>query len=250
MQVAAITMKAMAIFRIDEFFICAIIVMGSGYSRKPTTKQNSDNDTVMPSTTNIIGQRFSRLLVLSDTERQHGGHRTVLCLCDCGKKIIARNSSLLSGNTKSCGCLQIEITIRRSTKHNHRRARIYNIWCTMKARCCRKSSIVFKYYGGRGIKVCSRWRKFENFLEDVGEGKTGWTLERINTNGHYEVSNICWATPVHQGRNKRNNKIVTVRGVTGCVSELCERFGCPYASVRRRLYRGWDEERAFFAPLS
>lgn len=82
----------------------------------------------------------------------------------------------------------------------------------MRKRCENKKSIGFKHYGGRGIKVCERWQKFENFFEDMGECPNGMSIERIDVNGNYEPSNCKWATNAEQGLNKRNSLKLVVNG--------------------------------------
>ncbi len=122
----------------------------------------------------------------------------------------------------------------------------------MNQRCSDPACHSFKNYGGRGITVCDRWNPkitltaFENFLEDMGEGKIGWLLERIRNNEGYELWNCCWATRVHQARNKRSNLVFTVRGVTNCLKPLCEHFGIHYKAVWARLKRGMAIEQALF----
>lgn len=96
--------------------------------------------------------------------------------------------------------------------HGHRghgsgvRTPTYNTWRAMIYRCTQKSHIAYKNYGGRGIKVCDEWRKFSNFLRDMGERPQNKTLDRIDPNGNYEPSNCRWATPKQQARNKRKKK--------------------------------------------
>lgn len=82
----------------------------------------------------------------------------------------------------------------------------YQIWCGMIARCRKPSHGRYKYYGGRGIKVCDRWLKFENFLADMGERPGDLTLDRINNDGNYEPGNCRWAHHIDQIANRRFTK--------------------------------------------
>lgn len=80
-------------------------------------------------------------------------------------------------------------------------------WKAMKRRCKDQNAWHFSYYGGRGIRVCDRWMKFENFLADMGIRPDGLTLDRKDTNGNYEPGNCRWATPKEQSNNRRNRRI-------------------------------------------
>jgi hypothetical protein len=94
----------------------------------------------------------------------------------------------------------------------------YSSWHSMKARCLNKKVHTYKYYGGRGITVCERWLKFENFLEDMGERPNGFSIDRIDNNGNYEHSNCRWTTQKEQQRNKGKSSQSTSKyiGVSYC----------------------------------
>lgn len=89
---------------------------------------------------------------------------------------------------------------------SHKGNRTYETWKGMRERCLRKKCKIYKYYGGRGIKICRRWNDFAKFLKDMGERPTGRSIDRINNNGNYEPGNCRWATPLQQSRNRRNVK--------------------------------------------
>jgi hypothetical protein len=82
-------------------------------------------------------------------------------------------------------------------------SRTYNIWSGMRKRCNNPNQHAFKYYGGRGIKVCQDWSNYEAFLADMGEAPAGLSLDRINNDGNYEPGNCRWATPKQQAENQR-----------------------------------------------
>lgn len=121
----------------------------------------------------------------------------------------------------------------------------YNSWVGMKTRCLCKTYKRFADYGGRGITVCRRWLKFENFFADMGLRPEGKTLNRKNNNGNYTPINCTWSSQTEQSRNTRTNKLVSYRGSTYCLSEWAEKLGVTHKVLSTRLERGWSIERAF-----
>lgn len=120
----------------------------------------------------------------------------------------------------------------------------------MLARCENPKHPDFHSYGGRGIKVCDRWREsFASFCEDMGTPPTPkHSLDRIDTDGHYEPSNCRWATTKDQARNTRRNRLLTFQGDTMCVVEWAERTGIRAGIINQRLALGWTTERALSEP--
>ncbi len=157
--------------------------------------------------TNHAGEKFGRWIVLSFAE-QRGGMRLWNCVCECGTTRQVAYNNLYSGGSKSCGCLQAERASETHFKHGQVRHPIYRSWSGAKNRCYNKNDQDFKYYGGRGIKVCDRWLvDFWNFWDDMAVGwRPDLTIERINVNGHYEPSNCCWLSIEDQQKNKRPPK--------------------------------------------
>ena len=165
----------------------------------------------------LQGHRFGRLIAQWPCGiNQHGIHW--LCLCKCGTLHIVRGSYLRHGVSRSCGCLKREESSARRTRDNLRhgqarheaRSHEYQAWRAMRQRCMNPNATGYKYYGGRGIKVCARWQKFENFIADMGrkpEGRHGkgplFSIDRINNDGNYEPTNCRWATRLQQSRNRR-----------------------------------------------
>jgi hypothetical protein len=86
---------------------------------------------------------------------------------------------------------------------NGERTSAYHRWRGMRERCNYPKNKKYKYYGGRGITVCERWARFENFLEDMGEPPLGMTLDRKDNDGNYEPGNCRWATKGEQESNKK-----------------------------------------------
>jgi hypothetical protein len=160
-------------------------------------------------------ERFGRLVVIKQAPPRYTPNGRciyrVLAKCDCGNKVIVYENKLRTGMTRSCSCYRTEKSTERllgfNTKHGHTwkggSSPTYLSWQGMVARCTNPSSPAWKWYGGRGIRVCRRWRSFENFLADMGERPHGLTLERRNNDGGYKPSNCCWATRSQQARNRR-----------------------------------------------
>jgi hypothetical protein len=153
-----------------------------------------------------IGDVFHRLTIIDTAEAFKRSGTRFLCRCECGNERVVKQSHLRAETIKSCGCLISEITAKRNASHGKSKTRIYNIWASMKARCFNPKKDKYKYYGGRGVTVCERWRNsFENFLADMGEPPSArHSIDRINNDGNYEPSNCRWATPLEQAHNKRN----------------------------------------------
>lgn len=126
----------------------------------------------------------------------------------------------------------------------------YNSWAGIFQRCDNRKNPAYKNYGGRGITVCERWREsFENFFEDMGIRPEGKTIDRIDHDGNYELTNCRWATPKQQSENKRNNVIITIGNESQTLSVWCEAFGLDYKTASNRIRLGWDSVKAVTDPL-
>lgn len=153
----------------------------------------------------IIGNKYNRLTAIEPTNQRIDGKIVWRYLCECGKEHVTAGRDVARGNTKSCGCLQKEMSLKRSTTHGAKRngktLRSYSIWCGMKTRCKSGYEKSHRYFD-RGIIVCDRWLSYENFIQDMGEPPEGTSLDRINNNGNYEPGNCRWADDLTQSANK------------------------------------------------
>lgn len=197
---------------------------------------------------------FGMLAIIKRIGTDKWGQSRWLCMCDCGNKTIVVGSSLKRGLTQSCGCLNKEKVIKRSTKHGHcRRGKVtgfYKSWQDMIKRCTDPNCTHYSNYGGRGIVVCKRWLKFENFLKDMGEAPLGLTLDRMKNEKGYYKENCRWATSIEQARNRRNNLYVPYNGENRLFVELCEEHNISYHIVYARIYKlNWLPERALTEPV-
>lgn len=185
------------------------------------------------------GERFGRLLV---TRTRARNEIYVDCVCDCGTEKAIKFTSL-GRQTNSCGCLHRESLPNRNFRHGKSRTPIHNIWWTMIQRCTNPTVRAYGYYGGRGITVCERWLRFENFYADMGDRPEGRTLDRIDNDGPYSPENCRWATLQDQRANqrKRTLKLLCIRGheftpentaFTTSGQRACR-------ACRRILNRGW-----------
>lgn len=206
------------------------------------------------------GDRFGRLTVLAEAPPDSHRARQYECRCDCGNKKTVAASRLRQGTVRSCGCLARETNqqlgrIIGLAKTNHgecagRRqgkkvSAEYNIWVLMIQRCYTPTNNVYHYYGGRGIQVCDRWREsFSAFLDDMGRKPSPrHSLDRKDNSLGYSPENCRWATRIEQGRNRRNNRLITINGETRTLSEWAELSGVDRSTIGRRLNHGWPSER-------
>lgn len=136
-----------------------------------------------------------------------------------------------------------------NTKHGYFGTPTYNSWAAMRQRCEYPSHIEYKRYGARGIKVCERWHKFENFLADMGERPEGTTIDRKESDGDYTPDNCRWATKLVQANNSRSNHYLEFNGKIQTLSDWAREYGHLNGQViAKRLRRGWSVEMAITAP--
>lgn len=191
----------------------------------------------------LKGRRFGKLLVTEECGRI-GKNVAWKCKCDCGKEIIVKANSLLTGNTTSCGCGRIEAI----TKHNQTNTPLFNVWRNMKERCTNKNYRTFADYGGRGIKLCEEWQEFTSFYDwAMANGyKKGLSIDRIDVNGDYEPNNCRWADAKTQARNRRNTIFIDYEGVRKSISDWADELKVARNTLYWRYSQGWSTQEILF----
>jgi len=219
---------------------------------------------------NMAGKQFGRLTVLEYAGRRREPCGAIShfwkCLCACGKITIVAKSHLTTC-TQSCGCLNLEISTKRLTKHGMIPGKIptpeYRAWSCIKTRCTNKASTHYAEYGGRGIGICQGWSDSPAaFREDTGPRPTPkHQIDRIDNNGGYWCghcpqcvsngwpSNCKWSTKKEQMRNRRSNVNLTVGGVTKLALEWAKETGVSVENIYNRLEMGWSDEDAVITPV-
>lgn len=197
----------------------------------------------------VAGEQYHRWTVIEELPVANK-NRWLRCRCKCGSVVIVNLYSVVSGRSKSCGCHNLDV-IRAASENAWHRDFEYKCWRNFITRCENPKATGFDNYGGRGIKVCDRWRRsYEIFLADMGRCPSPkHSIERIDVNGDYTPQNCRWATRVEQARNKRNNRKLAVNGETKLLCEWSAETGLDSSLIlkRIRLY-GWPVERAVLTP--
>lgn len=177
----------------------------------------------------LKGEKYGRLAVVSRVPKNNkSGNAMWNCICDCGNKLVIQSNNLKNGHTKSCGCLNKELTAERSITHGLSNHPIYSTWKNIHDRC--KNN---KYY--INIKVCKRWNSIENFIEDMlPTWEEGLTIDREDNNGDYEPGNCRWATVKEQLRNTRRNISVIGR------DKNTKKIVCIYKIKEDAQYNGYN----------
>jgi hypothetical protein len=174
------------------------------------------------------------------------GKRHWVVECTCGNLSRALEGDLLKEKTTRCTeCRQKLLRVENPTKTD----KVYHVWCSMKRRCHNPNSKDYPRWGGRGIKVCQRWRdSYAAFCEDMGPRPEGCSLDRIDNDGDYCPENCRWASSEAQSKNKRNNVWFDIDGRQMCLTEACAHYGIPATTYYERIKKGWEPQKAISTP--
>ncbi|NCC68647.1 MAG: hypothetical protein EOM14_10745 [Clostridia bacterium] len=200
----------------------------------------------------LVGQTFGRLTVVQRGENDRFGKARWICRCECGNEKVINSRTLMSGDTRSCGCLRAEMLKSIATTHGESASRLYSIWEGMKGRCYYPKHQRYARYGGRGITVCDEWLdKFEQFRDwALSHGyRDDLSIDRIDNDGNYEPSNCRWATNDEQMSNTSRSLLITYNGQTMTASHWAEAVGISYTTLISRITElGWSMEKALTTP--
>ena len=189
-----------------------------------------------------IGKTYGRLTILSLSYNPTTRKYISKCKCECGSVKEYDFSSVQCGGTISCGCYLKEIRGKASITHQMSKTKEHKAWRHIKERCYNVNSKCYPNYGGRGIKMCERWRdSFENFFIDMGYAPSArHSIDRIDVNGNYEPGNCRWATNRQQNRNRRITYYIAYNGRTKSTCEWEDLLGLKRGRLRAAYKRGVD----------
>lgn len=189
-------------------------------------------------------QKFGRLTVIGKGEPRKG-RSTWLCACECGTHVVIEHTNLNRTHTKSCGCWKRE----QQTRHGMHDSPEYHTWESMWYRCTNPNAKFWHIYGGKGVRVCDRWRDFPSFYDDMGPRPTlQHSIERVRSSGNYEPGNCKWATPTEQSNNTSRNIYIEHQGETLTTAQWARKLNLNVNTLRNRIKRGWTLDRALVKP--
>jgi hypothetical protein len=212
---------------------------------------------------NIRGLISERLVAVSPLGKIKDAHMW-RCYCKCGKFTTARTTQIIKKTKKSCGCLTKDILSKRNFIHGHGRTPTHAIWSAMVNRCYNEGCKEFKWYGGKGIWVCDRWRNaYLEFLNDMGAHPSGTHCDRLDNKSGYCCGkcddcinrgilkcNCAWRTVKENQRNRSNNVLLTHNGSSKTIAEWAEITGFKYDLLWERHKRGWTPAEALTIPVN
>lgn len=201
----------------------------------------------------VVGKVFDRLTVIKDLPSRMSGvsavksKRYILCRCSCGNEVEIAFESVRGGKVGSCGCLRKESIASVNYTHGDYKSVEYKAWAKIKGRCHCETDAKYPIYGGRGIKVCDRWRRsYEAFLEDMGRRPKGKSsIDRLDVNGDYRPGNCRWSTCTEQANNTRRNVRLSFNNVEKTMAEWAKFLGINYKNFHKQITYNKKELKDF-----
>lgn len=207
----------------------------------------------------LVNQKYGKLTVLERADgaiRKNGKSRTAWrCLCECGNETIVNSDALIKGTQVSRGCYKNQRLSEMRTKHGKTNTRLYSVWSGIKNRCYNPNTYEYRFYGARGITMCSDWK--QNFMSfynwaikngyDENADRGMYELDRIDCNGDYSPDNCRFLTRKEQMNNMRSNHIIECNGESHSIAEWSRITGVNQYKIRNRTVKlGWSPKRALF----
>lgn len=204
----------------------------------------------MVKATDLVGQRFGRLIVLERDTSVASKYTMWKCRCDCGSEHVVRASHLVAGSIRSCGCLALESRTKHGAcKSGSDTIKTYHIWVSMKQRCDNPNQTEYSSYGGRGISYDPRWSVFAEFFSDMGKCPVGYSIERIDVNGDYTKDNCTWIPLRQQQDNRQGTIYIEYQGERKTLKKWAHDLRIPYRVLKDRLQSQWSVKDAFNTPV-
>jgi len=201
----------------------------------------------------VPGTKIGKWTILTRFYKQckTQAHTYYTCKCECGYTKDVAGYHLKNGTSSSCiTCSSIDRNLRHGNCRTKNRSGAYTSWLSMKQRCTNPNDPSYRFHGARGITIDSRWNKFENFLEDMGDRPKGLSIDRINTYGNYEPGNCRWADQVTQTNNTRANVHWEYEGTSRTIAQWATYLGIGYQTLRRRVQiHNWTIKLAIETPV-
>lgn len=204
----------------------------------------------------LKGQTFGRLKVIRSYGLDKHNRKLWACECECGNTVVVNSSHLVSGHTKSCGCLQKDLVIKNNTTHGGTHDRLYVVWRNIKRRCENPKDNSYRFYGGKGVKVCNEWQDYSNFRKwaiQSGYDKNAkiydCTIDRIDSEKDYSPDNCRWISIAEQQSNRKDTHHVELNGETYTFVQLSSICGIPAKILNQRIiHYKWPIEKAMNVP--
>lgn len=190
-----------------------------------------------------VGDRFGRWTVVrlhSVVRYQASTVNKWWCRCECGVERDVHQTSLCTGASRSCGCLQKEVAAADKYEHGLNGDPAAFVWYAMHQRCYNQKHKAYQHYGAKGIRVCERWRDIRYFIADMGPRPKGTTLDRLDASKDYEPGNCRWATGKQQIRHRSNTYMVEYEGEMIALGDFLDMKG-----VELRVVTGSREHRIY-----
>lgn len=229
---------------IKEYHLAAI--------KRGTTKSCGHNKKL--NIDDFINKRFGKLIIVENVGRE-GNNWKVKIKCDCGNYKVTNLYSIKYGKTKSCGCLCVEKLGKSKRTHGLSHHPLYGIWNGMKDSCLNKKGKDYENYGGRGVKVSTRWENdFQAFYDwAIKRWQPGLQLDKdIKSSTGYGIlycpELCCFVEPKDNSNSKGNNRKIQYNGENKTVSQWAEILNINLTTLIRRLNH-WSVESAFTMPV-